>query len=118
MPGGGGAGAIMGPMQWRVTPCPMGLKVKVIHDEPFVEHSPSIEGGEAELTWVEGPYEGIKGRLPIASVRPLPTEMLRLLPKSDLHVVMNEILDRHADGSKLTAIEELNLGVIRVVLNE
>lgn len=31
---------------------------------------------------------------------------------------MNEILDRHTDGSKLTAIEELNLGVIRVVLNE
>ena len=118
MPGGGGAGAIMGPMQWRVTPCPMGLKVTVIHDEPFVEHSPRIEGGEAELTWVEGPYEGIKGRLPIASVRPLPTEMLRLLPKGDLHIVMNEILDRHADGSKLTAIEELNLGVIRVVLNE
>ena len=118
MPGGGGAGAIMGPMQWRVTPSPMGLKVTVIHDEPFVKHSPSIEGGEAELTWVEGPYEGINGRLPIASVRPLPTEMLRLLPKGDLHVVMNEILDRHTDGSKLTAIEELNLGVIRVVLNE
>ena len=118
MPGGGGAGAIMGPMQWRVTPIPMGLKVTVIHDEPFVEHSPRIEGGEAELTWVEGPYEGINGRLPIASVRPLPTEMLRMLPKGDLHIIMNEILDRHADGSKLTAIEELNLGVIRVVLNE
>ena len=118
MPGGGGAAAIMGPMQWRVTPCLQGLKVKVINDEPFVEHSPEIKGGEAELKWVEGPFEGITGRLPIASVRPLPTDMLRLLPKGDLNVIMNEILDRHADGSKPTAIEQLNLGVIYAVLNE
>lgn len=118
MPGGGGAGAIMDAMVWQVTPCPMGLKVKVLRDEPFVQHSPSIDNGEAELKWVQGPFEGIEGYFPIASVRPLPKGMLRMLPKGDLHFIMQEILDRHVDGSKPTAIEELNLGLIYAVLNE
>ena len=118
MPGGGGAAAIMGPMEWKVTPCPLGVKVKVIRDEPFVEHSPGIEGDEAELKWVQGPYEGIEGYFPIASVRPLPKGMLRMLPKGDLHFLMQEILNRHAAGTKPTAIEELNLGIIYAVLNE
>lgn len=118
MPGGGGAAAIMGPMEWKVTPTSLGLKVKVIRDEPFVEHSPSIKGGEAELKWVQGPFEGIEGYFPIASVRPLPKGMLRQLPKGELHFIMQEILNRHATGSKPTAIEELNLGVIYAVLNE
>ena len=117
MPGGGGAGAVMGPMEWSVEPIPMGLHVKVMNDEPFVSHYPSLGSGEVQLKKVQDPFD-LGGCLAVASVRPLAKGMLRMLPKGDLSLMSNEILNRHADGTKPTAIEQLNLGLIYALLNE
>ena len=118
MPGGGGAAAIMGPMEWQITPILGGLHVKVTQDEPFVLHSPDFNTKEFDLRRVQDPYADLSGIYSVASVRPLPKGMLRLLTKGDLLRMNKEVPDRHSDGSKLTDLELLNLDLINAVLNE
>lgn len=118
MPGGGGAGAIMGPMEWEVSTIPTGLHVKITNDEPFVEHNPRFDEKEFDLQRIQDAYPDLPGIYSVASVRPLTKGMLLLLPKGDLLRMNNEVPDRHIDGSRLTDIEQLNLDLISLVLSE
>ena len=102
MPGEGGAGAIMGPMQWDIIPTVAGMDVTIAHDEPFVDHYPRIgkEGDKVSLSFVESPFEGIPGRWAIASVIPLTHGLLKLFPKEMLTLMRDEIYARHGDTFK------------------
>lgn len=96
MPGGGGAGALMGPMEWNITPTINGLTAKVTLDQKFVDHCPRIDK-ETELTKVQCPYEGIDGKWAFASVIPLTHSMLILFPADVLTLMRGEIYARHGD---------------------
>ena len=99
MPGGGGAAAIMGPMEWNITPTVEGLRVVVSHDERFVYHNPSVgnEGDTVVLTLVKTPFEGLDGKWAIASVFPLTEVMLQLFPREILKLMRGEIYARYGD---------------------
>lgn len=99
MPGGGGAGAIMGPMAWTVAPTVEGLKVRVDRDEKFVDHRPRVgaQGEEKNLTKAQGPYEGLEGKWAFASVFPLTPALLKLFPKEVLKLMRGEIYARYGD---------------------
>lgn len=104
MPGGGGAGAIMGPMEWKVRFTVDGLLAWVVSDERFVDHSPRLEDGvENVLTKVQCPWEGIDGKWAFASVLPLTDDLLRLFPKDVLELARAEIYARHGDTFKSAA---------------
>lgn len=96
MPGGGGAGALMGPMTIRVTPILGGLNVTTIHDQKFVDHNPRF-GENVTLSIVETPYAEIPGKYGVASAMPLTHSILRLLPKDVLKMMRCEIYARHGD---------------------
>lgn len=104
MPGGGGAGALMGPMMWRVTPTVEGMQVNVVHDEKFVDHLPRVADGSL-LTFVQSPYKDLPGRWAVASVMPLTHQILRLLPKQVLKLMRAEIYARHGDTFKDAATQ-------------
>lgn len=99
MPGGGGAAAIMGPMEWNIRFTVEGLQAVVVRDERFVEHMPAIgnEGDTAMLTKVQTPYQGLEGKWAFASVIPLTNKMLELFPKQVLTLMRAEIYARHGD---------------------
>ena len=96
VPGGGGAGALMGPMEWKIKPTLHGLHVQVARDQQFVDHNPRVEDG-SELTFVQSPYVGIPGQWAFASVIPLTHQLLRLFPKEVLTLMRGEIYARHGD---------------------
>lgn len=102
MPGEGGAGALMPPMIWAIQPTVAGLDVVVVHDEPYVDHYPSIgrQNDQVGLTWVESPFKDLPGRWAIASVIPLTHTLLKLLPKEVLTLMRGEIYARHGDTFK------------------
>ncbi len=99
MPGGGGAAAIMGPMEWNIRFTVEGLQAVVVRDERFVEHMPAIgnEGDTVMLTKVQTPYQGLEGKWAFASVIPLTNKMLELFPKQVLTLMRAEIYARHGD---------------------
>ena len=100
MPGGGGAGALMPPMEWDVRFTADGLEARVVKDHKFVDHNPALMGGTetpTTLTKVESPYEGIEGKWTFASVIPLTHQLLRLFPKEVLPLMRGEIYARHGD---------------------
>lgn len=99
MPGGGGAGALMPAMQWRVKPTVEGLHVEVVSDQKFVDHNPRVESNSV-LTKVQSPYEGIPGKWAFASVMPLTHQLLKLFPKRVLTLMRGEIYARHGDTFK------------------
>ena len=102
MPGGGGAAAIMGPMEWNIRFTVEGLQAIVVRDERFVEHMPAIgnEGDTVMLTKVQTPYQGLEGKWAFASVIPLTNKMLELFPKQVLTLMRAEIYARHGDTFK------------------
>lgn len=136
MPGGGGAGALMGPMSWALRPALNGIDVKIVHDEPFVDHSPRIKKQET-LQFVESPYgDEVPGQWAFASVRPIGRGMLFRYPRAILRLIRNEIYARHGhrftsspdvqqffdakpwykptnNPTPLTAIEQLNVQIIK-----
>ncbi len=138
MPGGGGAGAIMGPMIWEVKPWVQGLEVTVVHDEPFVSHKPSIPN-HALLSRLRGPYENVPGVWAVASVIPLTPQLLSFIPTETLEFMLNEMRARHGEWfpdpdvqmvfnsqpwykatyepAKLTAIEDFNTSAIKAELS-
>ncbi|MBR5087319.1 MAG: YARHG domain-containing protein [Muribaculaceae bacterium] len=138
MPGGGGAGAIMGPMVWQVKPTKQGLDTKVAVDETFVDHRPRLDKGDNVLTKVQCPWQGVDGKWAFASVIPLTHEMLKLFPKDVLELMRAEIYARHGDTFKsaenqnyfnqqpwykksgkpvvLTDIEKFNVALIKQVM--
>lgn len=99
MPGGGGAGAIMGPMEWTVKPTIEGIMVHVDRDQKFVDHSPRVcaQGEECNLTKAQGPYEGLDGKWSFASVFPLTPTLLKIFPKEMLKYMRGEIYARYGD---------------------
>lgn len=138
MPGGGGAGAIMGPMIWSVKPWVIGLEVDIVRDEPFVPHMPRIPE-HALLSRLHGPYENVPGVWAVASVIPLTPQLLRFMPTEALNLMRNEILARHGrwfadpdvqmifasqpwykaaeETTKLTDIEDFNISAIDAELS-
>ncbi len=136
MPGGGGAGAVMGPMQWQLTPTLTGMLVNVIIDHKFVNHQPPVQD-DTEIRRIQSPYQGISGQWPFTSVIPLTHQLLRLFPREVLTLMRGEIYARHGDtfrdpdtqryfnsqpwykksaGTiKLTDIETFNYNLIRAV---
>ena len=139
MPGGGGAAALMGPMEWNVTITTEGLTARVTNDERFVDHNPRIDN-VTELTKLQCPYEGIDGKWAFASVIPLTHSLLRLFPADVLTLMRGEIYARHGDTFtnpntqryfdaqpwykrsnkpiKLTDVERFNYALIKQVENE
>lgn len=107
MPGGGGAAAIMGPMEWIITPTIDGLQATLLHDEPFVMHMPPIgkEGDTVTLTLVQQPFNDLSGKWAFASVFPLTHKMLELYPKDVLTLMRGEIYARHGDTFKNPATQ-------------
>ena len=99
MPGGGGAGAIMGPMEWTVKPTIEGIMVHVDRDQKFVSHGPRVcaQGEERNLTKAQGPYEGLDGKWTFASVFPLTPTLLKIFPKEMLKYMRGEIYARYGD---------------------
>ena len=136
MPGGGGAGAIMHAMVWALRPTAEGMDVKVVYDEPFVDHSPRLNETES-LRHVASPYgETVPGQWAFASVRPVSRGMLHRFSKNVLRLMRNEIYARHGHRfptapdlqqhfdaqawyqprktpTPLTAIEQLNVQIIQ-----
>ena len=108
MPGGGGAAAIMGPMEWNIRFTVEGLQAIVVRDERFVEHMPAIgnEGDTVMLTKVQTPYQGLDGKWAFASVIPLTHKMLELFPKEALTLMRGEIYARHGDTFKDPATQQ------------
>ena len=100
MPGAGGAGAIMGPIYWRVAPTKDGTTVWVRHDEKFVDHYPTFSHTMFNLTLQQSPYADLPGKWAVASVRPLSVAMLDRFPKSALLLMRKEIFARHGDTFK------------------
>lgn len=99
MPGAGGAGALMGPMEWQLKINAQGdLIATVVHDEPWVDHWPELGKGEVLLTKEHGPYAGVDGKWPVASMRPLTLEMLNIYPAQALTLMRAEIFARHGDS--------------------
>lgn len=99
--GGGGAGAKMGPMKWQVQLTSQGLLVKILKDQPFVDHSPRLDNKDNNvLTKVQCPWEGIDGKWAFTSVMPLTHKLLRLFPKDALELMYVEILARHGNTFK------------------
>lgn len=136
-PGAGGAGALMGPMEWGFNLTDEGLEGKVIHDEPTVDHMPSITE-EFTLKKTQSPYKGVDGIWAFASVRPLNRQMLTHFPKEILRLMRNEIFARHGERftsdqaiqdyfdrqpwykasarpTPLTALEKLNVSLIKSI---
>ena len=136
-PGAGGAGALMGPMEWGFNLTDEGLEGKVIHDEPTVDHMPSITK-EFTLKKIQSPYKGVDGIWAFASVRPLNRQMLTHFPKEILRLMRNEIFARHGERftsdqaiqdyfdrqpwykassrpTPLTALEKLNVSLIKSI---
>lgn len=100
MPGAGGAGALMPPMEWRVRFTTDGLAAIVTKDQPFVDHNPPLMNGnksETKLTKVASPHEGLNGKWTFASVIPLTHELVKLFPKEVLTLIKGEIYARHGD---------------------
>ena len=97
MPGGGGAGALMPPMQWRVSPSAEGLKAVVTDDQPFVDHYPALAEGVNILNKTQGPYDGLQGKWTFASVMPLTPSLLAIFPADVLTLMRAEIYARHGD---------------------
>lgn len=96
MPGGGGAGAKMGPMKWQVQLTSQGLLVKIVKDQPFVDHNPRLDNKDNNvLTKVQCPWQGVDGKWAFASVLPLTHELLKLFPKDALKLMCAEIYARH-----------------------
>ena len=96
MPGGGGAGAKMGPMKWQVQLTSQGLLVKIVKDQPFVDHNPRLDNKDNNvLTKVQCPWQGVDGKWAFASVLPLTHELLKLFPKDALELMCAEIYARH-----------------------
>ena len=136
MPGGGGAGAVMHAMVWALRPTAEGMDVKVVYDEPFVDHSPRLNETES-LRHVASPYgETVPGQWAFASVRPVSRGMLHRFSKKILRLMRNEIYARHGHRfptapdlqqhfdaqawyqprktpTPLTAIEQLNVQIIQ-----
>lgn len=108
MPGGGGAAAIMGPMEWNIRFTVEGLQAVVVRDERFVDHMPAIgnEGDTVMLTKVQTPYQGLDGKWAFASVIPLTHKMLELFPKEALTLMRGEIYARHGDTFKDPATQQ------------
>lgn len=136
-PGVGGAGALMGPMEWGFNLTDEGLEGKVIHEEPTVDHMPSITE-EFTLKKIQSPYKGVDGIWAFASVRPLNRQMLTHFPKEILRLMRNEIFARHGERftsdqaiqdyfdrqpwykassrpTPLTALEKLNVSLIKSI---
>jgi len=138
MPGGGGAGALMGPMVWQIQLIKQGLYAIVLEDQRFVDHSPRLEEGTNTLTKVQSPWQGVDGKWAFASVIPLTHELLKLFPKDVLELMRAEIYARHGDTFKsatnqqyfdqqpwykksnkpvvLTDIERFNVALIKQVM--
>lgn len=96
MPGGGGAGALMGPMIWMLKPTAEGLEAKVTLDERFVDHSPRLDPNNINvLTKVQCPWQGVDGKWAFTAVMPLTHELLKLFPKDALELMYAEIFARH-----------------------
>lgn len=100
MPGGGGAGALMGPMVWQVKFTQAGLDAVVTEDQRFVDHRPRLAQGNNVLTKVQCPWQGVDGKWAFASVIPLTHELLKLFPKDVLELMRAEIYARHGDTFK------------------
>lgn len=139
MPGGGGAGALMGPMIWALKLTKQGLEVEVTLDERFVDHSPRLDTGSLNvLTKVQCPWQGVDGKWAFASMMPLTHELLKLFPKDVLELMRAEIYARHGDTFRsaanqqyfdqqpwykksnkpvvLTSIEQFNIALIKQVM--
>lgn len=107
MPGGGGAGAIMGPMIWQVQFTADGLMATVIKDQPFVNHNPSlIDKDNNMLTKVQCPWEGVDGKWAFTAVMPLTHELLKLFPKDALELMYAEIFARHGSTFKVAKFQK------------
>ena len=102
MPGGGGAGALMGPMVWRLKFTKQGLDATIIEDQEFVDHSPRLKEGINVLSKVQNPWQHLDGKWAFASVIPLTHEMLSIFPKDVLELMRAEIYARHGDTFKST----------------
>lgn len=107
MPGGGGAGAIMGPMRWNVKFTQQGLDVTVVDDEPFVDHYPRLDNkGVNVLKKVQSPWQGVEGKWAFASVFPLTHQLLKLFPKDVLKLMRAEIVARHGGSFSDAGIQK------------
>ena len=107
MPGGGGAGAIMGPMIWQVQFTADGLMANVVRDQPFVSHDPSrIDKENNLLTKVQCPWEGVDGKWAFTAVMPLTHELLKLFPKDALELMYAEIFARHGATFKVAKFQK------------
>lgn len=104
MPGGGGAAAIMGPMEWNIRFTCEGLMARVITDQRFVDHAPALEVDvDNVLTKLQCPWEGIDGKWAFASVMPLTHDLLMLFPAEVLELMRAEIYARHGDTFRSAA---------------
>ena len=140
MPGGGGAGALMDAMVWALRPTVEGIDVKILSDEPFVDHSPRLKETES-LKHLASPYGNeVSGQWAFASVRPVTRGMLYRFSKDILRLMRNEIYARHGhqfptapdlqrhftaqtwyqplkNPTPLTPIEQLNVQIIQAEEN-
>lgn len=118
MPGGGGAGARMGPMVWMVQPADGGLNIQITVDQEFVEHRPEFPSKQFHVKKVLSNCPQLTGLYPIASLRPLPRGLLNRFTPATLKVMKQEMKDRHTDGTPLTDIETLNTQLINAIIHE
>ena len=116
-PGWGGAGAFTGPSVWKVDFEKDELHVLELEEGTNAPTYPPF-GKDFKLKKVRGPYAHTPDAWAMATDRPLTRGQLSLLTPELLKEILAEMKRRHADGSRLYPMEQLNKELIETIIEE
>ncbi len=112
--GYGGHGSLHGPLWWLVKPQGNDLAVELT--EPFSEELDAFYSNFREekftLKWVRSPYNGLKDRWAVLSMRPITRGMLAFCDKATLQLMLKYLNGRKSP----TDIEKLNKSLIKTMI--
>ena len=116
-PGWGGAGALTGPTTWTVKFTRNGLHVCELPTGRNAPTHPAF-GKDFTLKKIRGPYRHCADPWAITTERPITKGQLSMLTITQLREMMAEFNKRHADGSKLSELEQLNKSLLQTVISQ
>lgn len=111
-PGWGGAGAFTGPSTWTLKFTGKGLHVEELSTGVNAPTHPDF-GKSFDLKKIRGPYRFCADPWAIACTRPLTRGQLSMLSITQLREMLAEFDKRHADGSKLSDLEQVNKSLVQ-----
>ena len=114
--GWGGAGALSGPTTWTVRFTNDGLHVEELSTGRNCPTEPAF-GKVFNLKKIRGPYWYSSDPWAITFAQPITEGQLSMLSTVQLQEILQEFDHRHADGSKPTELEQLNMSFIQTYLS-